>query len=123
MEIKKNTCCVYILACSNGSYYTGSTKFLSIRLQQHQRGEGAKHTRRYGPVELVFVEYYARIDQAFYREKQIQRWSRKKKEALINGCIIDLKQYAICQNDTNAHARYLLSEEDRILQALRDDTE
>ncbi|MCD6178374.1 MAG: hypothetical protein J7K39_00570, partial [Bacteroidales bacterium] len=37
------------------------------------------------PVELVYFEEFERIDKAFYREKQVQGWSRKKKEALIKG--------------------------------------
>ncbi|MFD1550741.1 GIY-YIG nuclease family protein [Putridiphycobacter roseus] len=54
-------------------------------MKQHQNGEGANHTKKYGPVKLVYVEEFSRIDHAFYREKQVQGWSRKKKEALING--------------------------------------
>jgi len=76
---------VYILQCSNGKYYTGSTKNLKKRLNQHQMGEGANFTRKHLPVKLVYYEEFQRIDDAFYREKQIQGWSRKKKEALING--------------------------------------
>jgi putative endonuclease len=75
----------YILLCSNGSYYTGSTKNLEVRFQQHQNGEGANHTKKYPPTEILYYEQYDRIDTAFYREKQIQKWSRTKKEALING--------------------------------------
>ncbi len=75
----------YILKCANGKYYTGSTTDLDRRIAQHQAGEGANFTRKNLPVELVYYEEHQRIDQAFYREKQIQGWSRKKKEALING--------------------------------------
>ena len=74
---------VYVLKCSNGKYYTGSTKNLEKRLWQHQNGEGSNFTKAHLPVELVYVEEFERIDDAFYREKQIQGWSRKKKEALI----------------------------------------
>ncbi|BBE31899.1 hypothetical protein OSSY52_20400 [Tepiditoga spiralis] len=76
----------YILKCSDGSYYTGSTNDLQKRLIQHQDGNGANYTRKRLPVKLVYYEEYSRVDEAFYREKQIQGWSRKKKEALINGC-------------------------------------
>ena len=76
---------MYILKCSNGTYYTGSTNNLVRRLRQHENGEGANYTKKYLPVELVYVEEFKRIDEAFYREKQVQGWSRKKKEALING--------------------------------------
>lgn len=75
---------MYILECSDGSYYTGSTNNLELRLAQHQNGEGANHTKKHSPVKLVYTEEFQRIDEAFYREKQVQGWSRKKKEALIN---------------------------------------
>ena len=76
---------MYILECANGAYYTGSTKDLELRIQQHQNGQGANFTRKLLPVKLVYYEEFERIDDAFYREKQVQGWSRKKKEALING--------------------------------------
>ena len=75
----------YILLCNDGTYYTGSTKILELRILQHQAGEGANYTKKRLPVELVYSEEYDRIDMAFYREKQLQNWSRKKKEALIAG--------------------------------------
>jgi putative endonuclease len=76
---------MYILECADGSYYVGSTKYLELRLLQHQSGEGANHTKKRLPVKLVYFEEFDRIDEAFYREKQVQGWSRKKKEALIKG--------------------------------------
>ena len=76
---------MYILLCSDGTYYTGSTNNLERRLEQHQNGEGANHTKKRLPVSLLYYEEYQRIDEAFYREKQVQGWSRKKKEALIEG--------------------------------------
>ena len=85
---------VYILLCSDGSYYTGSTIDLERRINQHQSGEGANHTKKRLPVELVYYEYYPRIDHAFYREKQIQKWRREKKESLINGEFSDLPELA-----------------------------
>ena len=75
---------MYILECVDGSYYVGSTNDLDLRFQQHQNGEGANYTRKRLPVELVYYEEFGRIDGAFYREKQVQGWSRKKKESLIN---------------------------------------
>ncbi len=74
---------MYILECSDGSFYTGSTKSIKRRLAQHQSGEGANHTSKFLPVKLIYYEMYDRIDAAFYREKQIQGWSRAKKIALI----------------------------------------
>jgi putative endonuclease len=92
---------VYILECSNGKYYTGSTKDLQRRLHQHQNGEGANFTKKYLPVKLVYFEEFNRIDEAFYREKQIQGWSRKKKEALINNQHDKIKEFSECKNDSN----------------------
>lgn len=76
---------MYILQCADGSYYTGSTKDLELRIEQHQNGEAAIYTKKRLPVTLVYVEEFDRVDLAFYREKQVQGWSRKKKEGLIRG--------------------------------------
>jgi predicted GIY-YIG superfamily endonuclease len=92
---------MYILVCVDGSYYTGSTNNLEMRLAQHQAGEGANHTARRLPVKLVYFEEFDRVDKAFYREKQVQGWSRKKKAALINGLTDELKKLAECMNDTH----------------------
>ena len=76
---------MYILECADGSYYTGSTIHLETRLEQHQNGEGANHTRRHLPVKLIYFEGFSRIDEAFYREKQVQGWSRKKRSTYTAG--------------------------------------
>ena len=91
----------YILECSDGSYYTGSTKNLERRLEQHQAGEGTNHTKKHLPVKLIYYEVYDKIDAAFYREKQIQGWSRTKKEALMKGDIKVLKALSVCRNKTH----------------------
>ena len=75
---------MYILECSDGSFYVGSTHDLDLRLAHHQIGEGANYTKKLLPVKLIYYEHFARIDEAFYREKQVQGWSRRKKLALIN---------------------------------------
>ena len=90
---------MYILLCADGSYYTGSTIDLERRLEQHQNGEGANHTKKHLPVTLLYYEEYPRIDEAFYREKQVQGWSRKKKEALIEGNSNLLPELAIAYRD------------------------
>ena len=77
---------VYILKCSDGSYYTGSTNDLSQRLWEHQEGlslTAYTHSRR--PVELVWNEEVTTYHEAFMHERQIKGWSRAKKEALIRG--------------------------------------
>ena len=92
---------LYILQCVDGSYYTGSTTNIEFRLWQHQQGEGAKHTAKRLPVKLVYAEVFDRIDVAFYREKQVQGWSRQKKEALIAGEFNKLQTLAVCQNSSH----------------------
>lgn len=92
---------LYILKCANGKYYTGSTRDLERRLKQHQSGTGANYTKKHGPVELVYFEEFQRIDEAFYREKQIQNWSHSKKEALVFKNWQGLKKHSVCMNDTH----------------------
>lgn len=59
------------------------------------------------PVELIYYEEFDRIDNAFYREKQIQGWCRKKKEALINNCPEGLPLLAECKNESHYRNRDL----------------
>lgn len=81
--IGKNMAWMYILECADGTYYVGSTRNLDQWLLQHQEGSGAQYTSRRLPVRLVYCEQYERILEAYAREKQIQNWSRAKREALI----------------------------------------
>ncbi|MCC6728748.1 MAG: GIY-YIG nuclease family protein [Chthonomonadales bacterium] len=74
---------MYILECADGSYYTGSTWDLERRLREHQAGLGANHTAKRLPVKLVYCEHHDRVEDAFHREKQVQGWSRRKKQVLI----------------------------------------
>jgi putative endonuclease len=75
---------VYMLRCSDGSYYTGLTKqAVEARVWEHNEGLYDGYTARRRPVVLVFTETYDRITDAISRERQIKAWSRRKKEALI----------------------------------------
>lgn len=74
---------LYILECSNGTYYTGSTIDLERRIAEHKSGNGANYTQKYAPIKLVYFEMFDTIDKAFKKEKQIQKWSHNKKKALI----------------------------------------
>jgi predicted GIY-YIG superfamily endonuclease len=76
---------MYILRCADGSYSVGSTRDIDERIWQHERGEGAAYTRHRLPVELVHLAEFERVDEAFAWEKQVQGWSRAKREALIRG--------------------------------------
>ena len=76
---------MYILECADGSYYVGSTKNLDQRIMQHQSGKGSRYTSGRLLVKLVYNEEFERVVDAYAREKQVQNWSRAKREALING--------------------------------------
>jgi predicted GIY-YIG superfamily endonuclease len=76
---------VYILQCADGSYYTGSTINLDLRIEQHQTGYFEGYTESRLPVTLVWHAEVSTEDEAFQRERQIKGWSRAKKEALIRG--------------------------------------
>ena len=76
---------VYILKCSDKSYYTGVTSNLAQRIYQHQVGFYPDcYTSNKRPLELVFYCEFTDINLAIITEKQIKKWSRAKKEALIN---------------------------------------
>ena len=81
---------VYILECSDLSWYVGSTVHLEARVWQHQNGEGAAYTRARLPVRLIWSADFDRVDEAFAFEKRVQGWSRAKREALIEGRFQDL---------------------------------
>jgi len=77
--------CVYILKCSDKSYYTGHTDNLEKRIAAHQQNAIPCYTSTRLPVELVFVDEFGSREEALARERQVKGWSRKKKEALIRG--------------------------------------
>ena len=74
---------VYILSCSDGTYYTGATKNIEKRLSAHQKGKAAKYTRGRLPVKIVFSEYYKTLSEAMKKEKEIQKLSRTHKINII----------------------------------------
>ncbi|MGH6831054.1 MAG: GIY-YIG nuclease family protein, partial [Methylocella sp.] len=78
---------IYILRCADGSYYTGITRrSVGERLSEHTQGliTGC-YTECRLPVDLVFSEYYERVDEAVAAERRIKGWSRAKKEAMMRG--------------------------------------
>ncbi|MFJ9391919.1 GIY-YIG nuclease family protein [Nocardioides sp. NPDC101246] len=76
---------MYILRCRDHMLYVGSTYDLERRIAEHNAGLGAEFTVRRLPVTLAYAEEHQTIDDAYRREKQIQGWSRAKREALIAG--------------------------------------
>ena len=74
---------VYILTNRSGTLYIGVTGNLRARLEQHRAGKGCSFTRRYHLDRLVYAEEFRWVHEALAREKQLKRWRREKKVALI----------------------------------------
>jgi len=86
---------VYILECSDGSYYTGSTTDLRARFNQHCAGFFGGYTASRRPVKLIWSEEFHDVEDAIRAERQIKGWSRRKKEALIRGDFNALHELAM----------------------------
>ncbi len=74
---------LYILRCADGSYYVGHTEDLERRLAEHQVGGYSRYTAGRRPLTLQFTAEFPTRLEALERERQIKRWTRRKKEALI----------------------------------------
>ena len=74
---------VYVLHCADRSLYIGHTADIDARLAKHNGGEGSGFTRRRLPVVVVYSERHPSRRAAIARERQLKRWTRAKKEALI----------------------------------------
>jgi putative endonuclease len=86
---------IYMLQCSDGSYYVGSTrKELEQRISEHNAGTFAGYTSSRRPVTLVWSQHFANITDAIAIERQIKGWSRAKKEALIRGDYAEIQDLA-----------------------------
>ncbi|MCR5153364.1 MAG: DUF45 domain-containing protein [Lachnospiraceae bacterium] len=81
--VENKTYYTYILACSDGTYYTGYTPDLKGRLLAHNSGTGAKYTKTRLPVKLVYHEEFKTKREAMSREVYIKQLTRKEKEKLI----------------------------------------
>ncbi len=92
---------VYILKCSDKSYYTGVTNNLERRIAEHQGCAHDGYTSVRLPVELVFSQEINNPLDAIAAEKQIKGWSRAKKEALIRSDFNLLHELAECKNKSN----------------------
>jgi putative endonuclease len=86
---------VYMVRCSDGSYYIGSTRAsLEQRISQHNTSHFGGYTAKRRPVTLVFHQEFQRITDAIAAERQLKGWSRAKKEALIRGDYDTIKALA-----------------------------
>ncbi|NNJ54834.1 MAG: GIY-YIG nuclease family protein [Bacteroidia bacterium] len=92
---------VYIVECSDNSYYTGLTSDIEQRIGYHNSSESkGLYTSNRQPVKLLWSVQLTDFTEAEHFEKQIKGWSRKKKEALMSENWDRLKILAVCQNDT-----------------------
>lgn len=77
---------VYIIECSDNSFYVGVTNDIFRRFSEHENGIDTKsYTFNRRPLKLVFYTSFTDLNIAIEREKQIKKWSKNKKKALING--------------------------------------
>ena len=83
---------VYILKCSDFSYYTGITNDLDRRLAEHESGIIHGYTSTRLPVKLVYSQEFSDVNRAIEFEKQVKGWSSAKKKALIDNDIMLLKK-------------------------------
>lgn len=89
---------VYILKCADSSYYVGHTDNLDQRLKTHNSGRGPTWTASRLPVKLVYQEKHDDQTRAIKRERQMKKWSRAEKGALIAGNLHKLKSLSKCHN-------------------------
>ncbi len=93
---------VYILKCSDGSYYTGSTSDIEKRISEHKQGTIKGYTKNRRPVKFIFSDYFGDVYDAISAERQIKDWTRAKKEALIQGNFKLLHELSECKNESNS---------------------
>ena len=95
---------VYILKCSDGSYYTGFTNNLERRMLEHSEGKNKDcYTFDKRPLELVWFEIFNDVLNAIAIEKQIKGWSRIKKEALIKD---DWDKLVLCSKNYTQYGKW-----------------
>ena len=70
---------MYIIECSDGSYYTGSTCNLKPRIAQHQSGGGSNHTGKNLPVKLVYFGKFKRVQKLIYGKNKFKNGAEKRK--------------------------------------------
>ena len=85
---------VYIIKCCDGSYYTDHTDNIKKRIYEHKNQKYDNYTASWLPLKVVYVQTFSSRNDAFFAERRIKGWTRKKKEALILKKWNDLKKYA-----------------------------
>ena len=74
---------LYVLECSDGSFYTGISNNLEKRITEHNSGKGSKYARARLPVRLIYSECVETKSQALKREIEVKRLTRTQKEQLV----------------------------------------
>jgi putative endonuclease len=75
---------VYVILCTDGSFYTGYTKNIDTRIKLHESGKGARYTRMHKPQKIAYLELFDTRTQAMKREKAIKKLTHQQKLNLIN---------------------------------------
>jgi putative endonuclease len=97
---------VYILECSDNTFYTGVTNNVGRRFIEHATGvHDNSYTFNRRPLKLVFCRQFKSPMKAINYEKQIKRWTSAKKQALIDNDIVLLHELSKCKNETR-HVNY-----------------
>jgi predicted GIY-YIG superfamily endonuclease len=74
---------IYILKCSDETYYTGHTDNIEKRLAEHEYNAYECYTSTRLPIELVYLESFASRSEALEAERKIKKWGKRKKDALV----------------------------------------
>ena len=98
---------IYLLQCSDGTYYTGSTAGdVNARVSVHNTGKGSKYVRSRLPAILAYTETNYTRSEALRRESKIKRLSRQAKQALC----ANQSSFAYNVNATHKHGEVMASE-------------
>ena len=92
------TAWTYILRLKSGQLYIGATNDLKQRYQDHQNGKACRTTKLDPPLKLAYSESLPTFSDARKREAQIKRWTRAKKEALVAGDVLKLRNLSKSRN-------------------------
>ncbi len=80
---------LYIARCNGNTLYTGVTTDVKRRIEEHNKGVGAKYTRGRAPIELIYCAEYSNRSEAQIEEARIKKLSRKKKEILVSEKLLE----------------------------------
>jgi len=97
---------LYLLECSDGSYYVGVTNDISQRVRDHQEGfDPLCYTYNRRPVVVLHYLTFTYIGEAIYWEKRLKKWSRVKKKAFFEKNWLILHEQAKCRNESSHELR------------------